>query len=93
MRRRTRREVPTILDDIVDYVGRTFPFALYGGTSVNKLFDFIQDAGVFPPSLRSFELEVRAETDFKAVSSQGVKYFCEGEELGKDYAYCLRRYQ
>jgi hypothetical protein len=80
-------------DDYVDYVSRTFPFALYGGTSVNKLFDFVQDAGVFQRSLRSFELEVRAETDSKAVSSQVVKYFCEGEELRKDYRYCLRSYQ
>jgi len=90
-KKRTGKGIRT--DDFVDYVGRTFPFALYGGTSVNKLFDFVQNTGVFQTSLRSFELEVRAETDSKAFSSQVVKYVCEGEELGEDYGYCLRPYQ
>ena len=81
--------------DVLDYVGRTFPFALYGGASVNKLFDFVQQTDRFQPTLRSFELEVRAETDSKPVSSKPVKYVCDEEpKLEVDsFTYCRRLYQ
>jgi len=78
--------------DVVQYVGRALPFALYGGTSATKLFDFIQDRGSFQQSLRSFEIVARAETPSGAVSSKMVKYVCENAQLDKDYTYCNQEY-
>jgi hypothetical protein len=81
-------------DDVVEYVGRAFPFALYGGTSATKLFDFIQDGSGFQGSLRRFELVVRAETPSGRVSSKkGVTYICNEATLTERYLYCSQQYE
>lgn len=80
-------------DDALDYVARAFPFALSGGTSVTKLFDFVRVNGSFQESLRSFQLVVRAQTPTGAVSSRTAQYFCSQGALEEKYRYCVQRFQ
>jgi hypothetical protein len=93
-RRKEWHDVGT-MSDIVVYAARTFPFALNGGTSASKLFDFVQrDGGKFQQSLRSFELIVHAMTPSETVStSKAVRYICEDDKLEADFGYCHQAYR
>ncbi|HEV2884643.1 MAG TPA: hypothetical protein VGW36_07280 [Pyrinomonadaceae bacterium] len=77
--------------DNVDYVGRAFAFALYGGESKAKLLNMLQVGGKLGGrSLSDFRLKVDAATD-RGVISTTRRYGCVGREP-QGFTWCGLRY-
>lgn len=83
------------LHDRLDYVNRAVPFAVVGGTSTPKLFEFIQvDTGFPKRYVDGFRLTIKTFTESRTFSSATVYYDCRHHDLGADssvtanYHYC-----
>ena len=80
-------------EDYLEYISRADPFALYGGTSSQKLFELVQiGKGFLRRTLSDFVLSVNALTESNNFSSIKVGYTCDDLKLEENnYRYCERK--
>jgi len=78
------------LHDKVDFKSRAAPFALFGGDTEQKLFEFVQFGRGFEKAhLKSFRMQATIETERKKYLSEPVAYSCSNTTLAvNNYKYC-----
>lgn len=82
------------LDDSIGYVNRVVPFAVHGGTSLEKVFNLIQIGRGFEKKfIDSFTIKVKIETDNGTFYSRKSYYNCYHIDVKEDvFQYCEMPY-
>lgn len=85
-----KKEGAAFAEDKLNYVNRAIPFALFGGTSKQKVFELVQvERGFDKKTVAGFTLRVHAATESETISSDLIRYECQ--QLGlldRNYQYC-----
>lgn len=82
------------LNDSIGYINRVVPFAVPGGTSAEKVFNFIQYDGDFEKDfVDNFTIQVKIETDNGTFYSRKSYYNCNHIDIKMDvFQYCEMPY-
>lgn len=83
------------LHDSIGYVNRVVPFAVHGGISSEKVFNFIQNGTGFEKKIiDNFTIRVRVETDNGTFYSRKSYYNCNHMDISQDlFQYCEMPYE